>query len=104
MKRRFQEIVVEEPVREDAIEILKGIKDRFEDYHGVLIPDDVIINSVDLSSRYILNKHLPDKAIDLLDEACARKSTLSEKLKNNDEYKKIETQLENIQKNIEKAI
>lgn len=104
LKRRFQEIVVEEPVREDAIEILKGIKDRFEDYHGVLIPDDVIINSVDLSSRYILNKHLPDKAIDLLDEACARKSTLSEKLKNNDEYKKIETQLENIQKNIEKAI
>jgi len=51
-----------------------------------------------------LNKHLPDKAIDLIDEACARKSTLSEKLKNNDDYKKLEKQLEEIQKSMEKAI
>lgn len=104
LKRRFQEIVVDEPVREDAIAILKWIKEKFEDYHGVVIPDDVIISSIDLSSRYILNKQLPDKAIDLLDEACARKSTISEKLKDNNEFKKLEVQLDTVQKNIEKAI
>lgn len=104
LKRRFQEIMVEEPIREDAIKILLWIREKFEQYHGVNISDEAIDFAIDYSIRYILNKHLPDKAIDLIDEACARKSTLSEKLKNNDDYKKLEKQLEDIQKSMEKAI
>lgn len=104
MKRRFQEVIVEEPTDVESLEILKWLRDKFEEYHGVNIPDEAIERSVKLSTRYILNKYLPDKAIDLLDEACARQSTLSEKLKSNDEYKDAKKKLEQIQTKIEKAI
>ena len=104
LKRRFQEIIVDEPTRNDSITILNGIKDKFEEFHGINISEESIISAVDLSTRYLLNKQLPDKAIDLLDEACARKSTLNEKLKNNDDFVNNEKELKNIQEKIEKAI
>ncbi|MBR7180210.1 MAG: AAA family ATPase [Kiritimatiellae bacterium] len=72
LERRFQPVMVEPPGEEDAISILRGIKDRFEKYHNVHIRDEAIVNAVVLSSRYIQDRFLPDKAIDLLDEACAR--------------------------------
>jgi ATP-dependent Clp protease ATP-binding subunit ClpB len=72
LERRFQPIVVEPPNEEDAISILRGIKERFEKYHNVHIRDEALVSAVVLSSRYIQDRFLPDKAIDLLDEACAR--------------------------------
>ena len=72
LERRFQPVMVEPPSEEDAISILRGIKDRFEKYHNVHIRDEALVSSVVLSSRYIQDRFLPDKAIDLLDEACAR--------------------------------
>ncbi len=104
LKRRFQEIIVEEPSREDAIKILQGLKHKFEEFHGVNITDDAIKAAVDLSIRYIMNKHLPDKAIDLLDEACARKSTISRKLEKNDNYKEYEEKIKELEREIDEAI
>ena len=72
LERRFQPVLVEPPSEEDAISILRGIKERFEKYHNVHIRDEALVNSVVLSARYIQDRFLPDKAIDLLDEACAR--------------------------------
>ncbi len=72
LERRFQPVQVNPPSEEDAISILRGIKERFEKYHNVHIRDEAIVSSVVLSSRYIQDRFLPDKAIDLLDEACAR--------------------------------
>ncbi len=72
LERRFQPVMVNPPSEEDAISILRGIKDRFEKYHNVRIRDEALVNAVVLSSRYIQDRFLPDKAIDLLDEACAR--------------------------------
>lgn len=71
LERRFQRVNVSEPTLEDTIAILRGLKDRFETYHGVKILDDAIISAVTLSTRYITDRFLPDKAIDLIDEACA---------------------------------
>lgn len=71
LERRFQRVQVEEPTVEDTIAILRGLKDRFESYHGVKILDEAIISSAILSNRYITDRFLPDKAIDLIDEACA---------------------------------
>ena len=72
LERRFQPVTVDPPGEEDAISILRGIKERFEKYHNVHIRDEALVNAVVLSSRYIQDRFLPDKAIDLLDEACAR--------------------------------
>ena len=72
LERRFQTIVVDEPSIEDAISILRGIKDKYELHHGVRIKDDAVISAVELSSRYISDRYLPDKAIDLMDEAAAK--------------------------------
>ncbi len=104
LKRRFQELYVEEPSIPDTMHILNGIKKNFEDYHGVIIDDKAIEQSVALSKRYILNKHLPDKAIDIIDEASARKSTMNEKLEKNNDYQKQEEKLMAVQEKIEKAI
>ena len=71
LERRFQKIQVDEPSVEDTISILRGLKDRFESHHGVLILDEAIIAAATLSNRYITDRFLPDKAIDLIDEACA---------------------------------
>lgn len=72
LERRFQAITVDEPSVEDAISILRGIKDKYELHHGVRIKDDAVIAAVELSNRYISDRFLPDKAIDLMDEAAAK--------------------------------
>ena len=71
LERRFQKIMVSEPTVEDTISILRGLKDRFESHHGVEIKDEAIVAAAVLSNRYITDRFLPDKAIDLIDEACA---------------------------------
>ena len=71
LERRFQPVMVNEPTREDALAILRGIKKAYETHHGVKITDDAVVSAVDLSRRYIPDRKLPDKAIDLLDEAAA---------------------------------
>ena len=72
LERRFQTVMVDEPTTEDAISILRGLKERYENHHSVRIQDDAIIAAVMLSNRYITDRFLPDKAIDLMDEAAAR--------------------------------
>ncbi len=72
LERRFQKVMVDEPSVEDAISILRGLKDRYESHHHVLIKDEAIIAAVELSSRYISDRFLPDKAIDLIDESAAK--------------------------------
>lgn len=72
LERRFQAVMVDEPSIEDSISILRGIKDKYELHHGVRIKDDAVISAVELSSRYISDRFLPDKAIDLMDEAAAK--------------------------------
>ena len=71
LERRFQKILVDEPSVEDTISILRGIKDKYEIYHGIRIQDQAVIAAAELSNRYITDRFLPDKAIDLMDEACA---------------------------------
>ena len=71
LERRFQPVLVEEPTVEDTISILRGLKERYEVYHGVRIQDAALISAATLSDRYITDRFLPDKAIDLVDEACA---------------------------------
>ena len=72
LERRFQKVMIDEPSVEDAISILRGLKDRYETYHHVRIKDEAIIAAVELSSRYISDRFLPDKAIDLIDESAAK--------------------------------
>ncbi|MDW8287058.1 MAG: AAA family ATPase, partial [Flammeovirgaceae bacterium] len=72
LERRFQTVYIDEPSTEDAISILRGIKSKYELHHGVRIKDDAIIAAVELSERYITDRYLPDKAIDLMDEAASR--------------------------------
>ena len=71
LERRFQKVLVSEPTVSDTISILRGLKERFEAFHGVKITDNAIVNAATLSNRYITDRFLPDKAIDLIDEACA---------------------------------
>jgi ATP-dependent Clp protease ATP-binding subunit ClpB len=72
LERRFQKVMVDEPDQESAISILRGIKDKYEQHHKVRILDDAVISAVELSSRYITDRFLPDKAIDLMDEAASK--------------------------------
>lgn len=72
LERRFQKVIIDEPSMEDAISILRGIKERYETHHKVYIKDEAIIAAVELSTRYITDRFLPDKAIDLIDEAAAK--------------------------------
>ncbi len=71
LERRFQPVMVDEPTVEDTISILRGLKERYEVYHGVKITDGALVSAATLSNRYISDRYLPDKAIDLVDEACA---------------------------------
>ena len=104
LKRRFQEVVVNEPSIEVTKQIILGLKQIYEDFHGVLLSDEAIDSAINLSKRYILNKQLPDKALDIIDEACARKSTMQQKLDNDENYQAQEKKIEKIQKKIESAI
>ena len=72
LERRFQKVMVDEPSQEDAISILRGLKERYENHHQVRIKDEAIVAAVELSNRYITSRFLPDKAIDLVDEAASR--------------------------------
>ncbi len=72
LERRFQPVMVDAPSTEETVEILKGLRDKYESHHGVSIPDDAITAAVSLSDRYITDRFLPDKAIDLIDEAASR--------------------------------
>uniref|UniRef100_A0A7C4U0Q8 ATP-dependent Clp protease ATP-binding subunit n=1 Tax=Caldisericum exile TaxID=693075 RepID=A0A7C4U0Q8_9BACT len=90
LERRFQPIYVREPTIEEAINILKGIRDRYEKFHGVRIPDEAIELSVKLSVKYINDRFLPDKAIDVIDEASAR---LRLQLSKNSQMKEIERKI-----------
>lgn len=71
MERRFQKVLVKEPDVEDTITILRGLKERYEIHHGVRIHDNALVAAATLSNRYVTDRFLPDKAIDLIDEACA---------------------------------
>src|SRR5439155_13134405 len=71
LERRFQPVLIDEPSVEDAISIMRGLRERFEVFHGVKIQDTALVAAVVLSHRYITDRFLPDKAIDLVDEACA---------------------------------
>ena len=77
LERRFQPVMVNEPTVEDTISILRGLKNRYEVYHGVKITDGALVSAATLSDRYITDRFLPDKAIDLVDEACAMIKTRS---------------------------
>lgn len=100
LERRFQPVLVEEPTIEESIEILKGIKDYYESYHNVRISDDVIDSAVRLSERYITDRFLPDKAIDVIDEASSRANLKNQGLV---DLKLIEEELEELQDKIIEA-
>jgi ATP-dependent Clp protease ATP-binding subunit ClpC len=104
LKRRFQEVNVGEPNHDDTIAIISGLKTRYEDFHGVLIDSQAIEQAVTLSKRYILTKHLPDKAIDLIDEACARKAIIKLDEASSQQYKVINDQSAAIDTQIEQAV
>ena len=102
LERRFQKIVVNEPSKDVAIEIIDGLKESFENYHNLNIDYEAVVWAVDLSMRYVTDKYLPDKAIDLIDEACSLKS-----MKYNfdeTETKKLREKISSLQKNIEQAV
>ncbi len=95
LERRFQPVTVEEPSVEEAYEILRGVRPYYESYHGVTVADGVLRRAVSLAERYITDRYLPDKAIDLLDEACAATALAN---KQADEYARLqaeETRLKN---------
>ena len=102
LERRFQSVIVEEPSIDDTIEILKGLKDKYEAHHKVKITDEAIKEATILSERYITDRFLPDKAIDLIDEACSKAKIKS--LTKPDSYKNLEKELEKKSKEKEEAI
>ncbi len=97
LERRFQPVLVEEPSLEDTVEILKGLRPRYSDYHHVVIPDQLLVQAAQMSERYITDRFLPDKAIDLLDEACSGASlenvSLNERIRKNRRLTEIEARL-----------
>ena len=102
LERRFQSVLIEEPTKKDTIEILKGLRDKYEAHHKVKITDKSIKAAVDLSSRYITDRFLPDKAIDLIDEA-ASKVRLKENIPPED-LKDLEDKIRNIKKEKEESV
>lgn len=102
LERRFQKITVDEPNKEISMQIISGIKDSFEEYHNLNISEDAVKAAVELSIRYITDRYLPDKAIDLIDEACSIKSMKY----NFDETatKKLKEKIASVSKNIEQAV
>ena len=101
LERRFQPVIVEEPSIEDTIEIIQGIKKYYEDFHKVLISNDVIEKTVKMSEKYIHDRFLPDKAIDLIDEACSRINLNNKELY---EIEVIKNQLAKIAEEKEEAV
>lgn len=104
LERRFQPVYVDEPTRDEAVEILKGLRPCYEQHHNVDISDDAVEAAVDLSIRYITDRFLPDKAIDLMDEACSRKRLGFSSDRHNYEKKKaVEAELTTLNDDLEKA-
>jgi ATP-dependent Clp protease ATP-binding subunit ClpC len=102
LERRFQKIVVPEPNKNDAIEIIAWLKETFEEYHNLNITESAVKESVELSSRYITDRYLPDKAIDLIDEACSLKSMTYNPWE--DKVKQLKEKIVEVQKQIESAV
>jgi ATP-dependent Clp protease ATP-binding subunit ClpA len=98
LMRRFQKVTVDEPDKETAIDILTGIKKYYENFHDISISDDAIESAVNLSVKYQFDKKLPDKAIDLIDQACARFKLLSKKKKRNVKKQHIEYEIAKVLK------
>ena len=99
LERRFQKIEVDEPTQDVAVEILTGLRPSFETFHNLIIDDDAIREGVTLSTRYITDRYLPDKAIDLVDEACSAKSMTYNY--DEDEIRTLREDIERLQKNID---
>lgn len=105
LERRFQPVYVDEPTRDEAVEILKGLRPCYEQHHNVDISDDAVEAAVNLSIRYITDRFLPDKAIDLMDEACSRKRLGFSSDRHNYEKKKaVEAELTTLNDDLEKAL
>lgn len=105
LERRFQPVYVDEPTRDEAVEILKGLRPCYEQHHNVDISDNALEAAVDLSIRYITDRFLPDKAIDLMDEACSRKRLGFSSDRHNYEKKKaVEAELTTLNDDLEKAL
>jgi ATP-dependent Clp protease ATP-binding subunit ClpB len=109
LERRFQPITVEEPSIEDSIAILRGLKEKYEIHHGMRISDEAIVEAVNLSARYITDRFLPDKAVDLIDEAAAARRLESESLpkeidKIRREITKLEVEKQSLSKDGHKAV
>ena len=105
LERRFQPVYVDEPTRDEAVEILKGLRPCYEQHHNVDISDDAVEAAVDLSIRYITDRFLPDKAIDLMDEACSRKRLGFSSDRHNYEKKKaVEAELTTLNDDLVKAL
>jgi ATP-dependent Clp protease ATP-binding subunit ClpC len=102
LERRFQKIVVEEPTVAHTIEILKGLRDRYEAHHRVTITDQALVASANLADRYIADRHLPDNAIDLIDEAGSRLRI--KRMETPADYKEIETELSGVVEAKKKAV
>lgn len=102
LERRFSPVTVEEPSEEDAIKILEGLRDKYEAHHNVKITDDAIKAAVDLSIRYVNDRYLPDKAIDLIDEAASKVKMQS--YTKPDSIRKLEEEIEKVNKEKEEAI
>ena len=102
LERRFQSVLIEEPSIDDSIEIIRGIKPKYEEHHRLIISDDAIVSSVKLSSKYITDRFLPDKAIDVLDEACSKVRLKVSSL--SPEGKELDKELRSIIKEKEEAI
>ena len=101
LERRFQPVIIDEPSIDDTVEIIKGIKKYYEDFHKVLISNDVLEKTVKMSEKYIHDRFLPDKAIDLIDEACSRINLNNKELY---EIEVIKNQLEKIAEEKEEAV
>lgn len=99
LERRFQPIIIKEPSIADSVEMLKGIKGYYEKFHGVKVNDDILKQTVVLSERYITDRFLPDKAIDLLDEACAYVALNSHDI---EKYRHVSLEIEKLTEQIEK--
>ncbi len=102
LERRFQSVMIEEPSLDDTIQILKGLKDKYEAHHKVKITDEAIKEAVVLSQRYINDRYLPDKAIDLIDEACSKIKLKT--VTQPESINKLEKELEKLSKDKEEAI
>src|ERR1700686_781161 len=102
LERRFQQIRVEEPTVEDTVQILRGLRDRYEAHHRVKITDEALHASAELADRYIQDRHLPDKAIDLIDEAASRMRIKS--MSAPPRYRELEEEIERVRKEKEESI